>query len=336
MAVLVSGASGFIGSHTCVELLNVGEDVIGFDNFYNSKDDIPKKIEKLTGKSLKFYKADMCVKADIHKIFTENEIDSVIHFAGYKAVGESVAKPLMYYGNNIDGTVVLLEAMKEFGCDRFVFSSSATVYKFPAVSPAIKEDFELTATNHPYGTTKMIIENICRDVSISDDKFACALLRYFNPVGAHDSGVIGENPNGIPNNLMPIVLKAVTGQLPSMTVFGNDYPTPDGTCIRDYLHVVDLAKAHVAALNKVREEGFSGCAEYNLGTGKGTSVLELLTAFEKVNGLKIPYIIGKRRPGDAAEYYAVPEKAEQELGWRAELNIEDMCKSAYDFAVKNA
>lgn len=331
MAILVTGGAGFIGSHTCVELLEAGEEIVVVDNYFNAKPRVLDAIKSITGGSFKFYENDVCDKAAMQRIFAENEIESVIHFAGYKAVAESVMKPLMYYENNVHGTCVLLEAMREAGCKRLVFSSSATVYGIPEELP-LRETSPLNVLN-PYGRTKLMIEDICRDLCVSDDTWSIALLRYFNPVGAHDSGLIGDDPNGIPNNLMPIILRVATGKNPNLSVTGNDYPTPDGTGIRDYLHVVDLARGHVSAVKKVR--GDTGAHAYNLGTGKGYSVLEIISTFERVNNMKIPYVITARRPGDAAASYADPGKAERELGWRAKRGLEEMCGSALRFAMNN-
>ncbi len=328
MAILVTGGTGFIGSHTVVELLNAGEDVVVVDNFYNSKPGVINAIKEITGKGFGFYEGDVCDKALVERIFAENFIEAVIHFAGYKAVGESVVKPIMYYRNNIDSTLSLIEVMQKYGCKKFVFSSSATVYGIPEKVP-VSEDAPLSAIN-PYGSTKLMIENIFRELCRADESWSVALLRYFNPIGAHESGLLGEDPNGIPNNLMPIILNAVTGKTANMSVFGNDYPTADGTCIRDYIHVVDLAKGHVAAINKLKN-GLKGAEPYNLGTGKGYSVLDIINAFEKVNNVKIPYVIAQRRPGDAAECYSNPAKANKELGWTAEKNIEDMCADAWHY-----
>lgn len=328
MAVLVTGGTGFIGSHTVVELLNSNEDVIVIDNFFNSKPGVINAIQDITGKGFGFYEGDVADKELLRKIFRENFIEEVIHFAGYKAVGESCEKPIMYYRNNIDSTLSLLEVMEEFGCRRLVFSSSATVYGIPKKVP-VTEDFPLSSIN-PYGSTKLMIENICRELCQADDRWSIALLRYFNPIGAHESGKIGEDPNGIPNNLMPIILKVASGKRPNLSVFGNDYPTPDGTCIRDYIHVVDLAKGHLAAIASVRKK--KGAIPYNLGTGKGYSVLEIISAFEKVNNIKVPYVIAGRRAGDAAECYSNPAKANKELKWKAEKSIEQMCRDAWNFA----
>ena len=331
MAILVTGGTGYIGSHTCIELLKAGEDIVVMDNFYNSKPKAVQLIKEISGKDFRFYEADMCCPSDMEKIFAENEIEAVIHFAGYKAVAESVREPLMYYRNNLGGTFNLLETMKKYGCKKLIFSSSATVYGIPETVP-VDESFPLSAIN-PYGNTKLIIEDMCRDICHADSDWSVALLRYFNPIGAHESGKIGEDPNGIPNNLMPIIINVCTGKQDKLTVFGNDYPTPDGTCIRDYIHVVDLALGHIAALKSVREK--KGAIPYNLGTGKGYSVLEILNAFMKVNGVDIPYVIGGRRPGDAAECYSVPDKAAKELGWKAERSLEQMCRDSWNFVVKS-
>ena len=328
MAILVTGAAGFIGTHTCVELLNAGEEIVCFDNFHNSKMSAVEAVKKLTGKDFKFYEADMLDKDAMERIFDENEITEVIHFAGLKAVGESVQIPMTYYHNNITGTLILLEVMARHNCKRIVFSSSATVYGSPKEVP-IREDFPLSTTN-PYGSTKLMIENILRDVWVSDHEWSIALLRYFNPVGAHESGAIGEDPNGIPNNLMPRLLDVALGKTKSITVFGDDYPTKDGTGVRDYIHVVDLAKGHLAAIAKVRAE--KKCDAYNLGTGNGYSVFDIIHALEKAVGFEIPYTITPRRPGDIAECYADPAKAKAELGWEAKWGIEKMCTDAWNFA----
>ena len=328
MAILVTGGAGFIGSHTCVELLNAGEEIVVMDNFYNSNAMALDGIRKITGKDFKFYEADMLDIAAVDRIFAENDIEQVIHFAGYKCVPESVSKPLMYYSNNLRGTFNILETMKKYGCIKFVFSSSATVYGIPETVP-VKEDFPLSAIN-PYGSTKLIIENLCREMYNADKTWTMILLRYFNPVGAHSSGLIGEDPNGIPNNLMPIVLDKASGKRDKLEVAGDDYPTPDGSCVRDYIHVVDLAKGHVAAVRKARKLD-GGCPAYNLGTGKGYSVKEILDTFQRVNGIDLGYTIGARRPGDAATTYSDPSLAEKELGWKAELGIEEMCRDAWHF-----
>lgn len=327
MKILVTGGCGFIGSHTCCELLDNDYEVVIIDNLCNSKRNVVDKIKKITGKDVTFYEDDVCDKEALRKIFTNHKIDAVIHFAGLKAVGESVAKPLMYYRNNLDSTLSLLEVMNEFDCKKIVFSSSATVYGTPKSLP-IKEDFPLSTTN-PYGSTKLMIEDIMRDLYVSDNDWSIALLRYFNPIGAHKSGLIGENPNGIPNNLMPYIIKVATGELPELNVFGNDYDTPDGTGVRDYIHVVDLARGHIKAIEKVLSTKEIDC--YNLGTGKGYSVLDLVKTFERVNNVKINYRITGRRPGDIAACYADPEYAFKKLGWKAERDIEEMCKDSYNF-----
>ncbi|MBO5412847.1 MAG: UDP-glucose 4-epimerase GalE [Clostridia bacterium] len=330
MSILVTGGAGFIGSHTVVELLEKGEELVIVDNFCNSSPEVLDKIKEITNKDFKFYEVDLLDEEKLEEVFKENNIESVIHFAGLKAVGESVAKPIEYYHNNITGTLVLLKLMKKYNCKKIVFSSSATVYGNPASLP-IKEDFPLSTTN-PYGSTKLMIEQILQDVSVADADFSVAILRYFNPIGAHESGLIGEVPNGIPNNVMPYILKVASGEYEALTVFGNDYNTPDGTGVRDYIHVVDLAKGHLKALDKIREE--KGVKIYNLGTGNGYSVLDLVTNFEKVNGVKVNYKIGARRPGDIAACYADPSKARDELGWVAEKGIEEMCKDAWRFVKK--
>ena len=328
MVILVTGGAGYIGSHTCVELLEKGEELVVIDNFCNSKPEVLDKIKEITKKDFKFYKVDLLDKPGLEKVFQENDIKEVIHFAGLKAVGESVQKPLLYYHNNITGTIMLLEVMKKYNCKKIVFSSSATVYGLPKTVP-ITEDFPLSTTN-PYGSTKLFIEQILKDVCTADKEFAVILLRYFNPIGAHKSGLIGEDPKGIPNNLMPYIMKVAAGELEVLNVFGNDYPTPDGTGIRDYLHVVDLAKGHVAALKKVLQLE-NGVFVYNLGSGKGISVLELVNTFEKVNGIKVNYRIADRRPGDLAEMFADPSKAYRELGWKTEKTVEDMCRDSWNF-----
>lgn len=326
--ILVTGGTGYIGSHTVVELVENGEDVVIVDNFSNSSPDVLDRLEEITGKRVRFYEVDILDEEKLEQVFKENEIESVIHFAGLKAVGESVAKPVEYYHNNITGTLVLLKLMQKYNCKKIVFSSSATVYGNPEKLP-IKEDFPLSTTN-PYGSTKLMIENILQDVNVADQDFRVAILRYFNPIGAHKSGLIGERPNGIPNNVMPYIVKVATGEYEKLTVFGNDYPTPDGTGIRDYIHVVDLAQGHLKALDKIREE--KGVKIYNLGTGHGYSVLDLVQNFEKTNNIKVNYVIGARRPGDIPACYADASKAEKELGWKAEKNIEDMCKDTWHFA----
>lgn len=316
MSILVTGGAGFIGSHTVVELLNKNEDIIIVDNFINSKPEVLDKIKQITNKDFKFYEVDLLDEAKLEKVFKENEIEAVIHFAGLKAVGESVEKPIEYYHNNITGTLVLLKLMKRYNCKKIIFSSSATVYGTPKEVP-IKEDFPLSTTN-PYGSTKLMIEQILQDVCIADKEFCAILLRYFNPIGAHKSGLIGEEPNGIPNNLMPYINQVALGKLDYLNVFGNDYPTIDGTGVRDYIHVVDLANGHVKALEKARK--MQGAEAYNLGTGKGYSVLEIVKAFENATGMKVKYEITERRSGDIAECYADPSKALKELGGKQKKN----------------
>ena len=331
MNILVTGGAGFIGSHTVVELLEDEQNVIVVDNLSNSSKEALDRVEDITGKSLTFYKTDLLDKDELDDIFNQHDIDSVIHFAGFKAVGESVEKPLDYYHNNITGTLYLCEVMKKHGVNDIVFSSSATVYGDPHTVP-IKEDFPITATN-PYGRTKLFIEEILRDLHTSDETWNVALLRYFNPVGAHESGRIGEDPNDIPNNLMPYITQVAVGKLAELSVFGDDYPTHDGTGVRDYIHVVDLAKGHLSALEKLRDN--PGVVTYNLGTGKGYSVLDVVNAFEEASGQEIPYKITDRRPGDVASCYADPSKAEEELGWTAERDIYDMCKDAWRWQSQN-
>ena len=332
MSILVTGGAGYIGSHTVVELLNRKEEIIIVDNFCNSKPEMLDKIKMITNMDFKFYEVDLLDKEGLNKVFEENpNIDSVIHFAGLKAVGESVAKPIEYYHNNITGTLILLDVMKQHNCKKMVFSSSATVYGDPATVP-IREDFPLSTTN-PYGSTKLMIEQILKDVYISDNDWSIILLRYFNPIGAHESGLIGENPNGIPNNLLPYINQVACGKLDYLRVFGNDYNTIDGTGVRDYIHVVDLAKGHLKALDKARN--FNGVEAYNLGTGTGYSVLQIVKAFEDANNIEIKYKIVERRPGDIATCYADPSKAKNELGWEAKKSIEDMCKDSWRFT-KNA
>lgn len=327
MKILVTGGTGYIGSHTCVELLNAGYEVVIIDNLYNSKLEVVDKIEQLTNKKFAFYENDVCDEEAVRRVFMEHKIDAVIHFAGYKAVGESVAKPLMYYQNNIDSTIVLCKVINEFNCKRIVFSSSATVYGDPASLP-IKEDFPLSTTN-PYGTTKLFIERILTDLQFADKEWSVGLLRYFNPIGAHESGLLGESPNDIPNNLMPYIVKVANKELPHLNVFGNDYNTPDGTGVRDYIHVVDLALGHIKAVEKITQE--KGVKTYNLGTGKGFSVLDLVKTFARVNEIDVPYVITDRRPGDIAACYADPAKARDELGWEAHKGIEEMCRDSWNF-----
>ena len=328
MSILVTGGTGYIGSHTVVELINSGYDVVVVDNLSNSKEKTLDYIEKITGKRPKFYKADILDKEALRKVFEENkDIEATIHFAALKAVGESVEKPIEYYINNISGTLCLLSIMKEFNVKKIVFSSSATVYGDPASVP-IKEDFPKSATN-PYGQTKLMIEQILSDLYISDKDWSVILLRYFNPIGAHISGLIGESPNGIPNNLMPYINQVALGKLDHLRVFGNDDNTHDGTGVRDYIHVVDLAKGHIKAIE--RAKNITGVEAYNLGTGKGYSVLDIVKNFEKATGVKIKYEITPRRPGDIAECYADPSKAYNILNWKAEKNLEDMCKDSWRF-----
>lgn len=331
MKILVTGGLGYIGSHTAVELLNHDYEVIVIDNLDNSQIEVRDKIEDITGKKIEFIEGDVCDKNIMDDIFKNNHIDAVIHFAGYKAVGESVEKPLMYYRNNLDSTLTLLEVMSKYNCKRLVFSSSATVYGKPASLP-IKETFPLSTTN-PYGTTKLMIEDILRDVYHSDNEWSIAILRYFNPVGAHPSGLIGENPNGIPNNLMPYIVKVADGELECLSVFGNDYDTVDGTGVRDYIHVVDLSKGHIKAIDYILTH--KGIDEYNLGTGRGYSVLELVKAFERVNGVKVNYKIAPRRAGDIDACYADSTKAKEILNWEATFGVDEMCKDAYHFVIKN-
>ena len=332
MAILVTGGAGYIGSHTVVELLEAGEDIVIVDNFVNSKPEALDKIKKITGKDFKFYEVDILDEEKLEKVFKENNIESVIHFAGLKAVGESVVKPIEYYHNNITGTLVLLKLMKKYNCKKIVFSSSATVYGDPEIVP-ITEECKTGRTTNPYGTTKLFIERILQDVYVADNEFSIALLRYFNPIGAHESGLIGEDPNDIPNNLMPYITGVASGKLEILSVFGNDYPTKDGTGVRDYIHVVDLAKGHLKALAKIREE--AGVKIYNLGTGHGYSVLDLVNTFQKVNNVEVKYKIVGRRAGDIAICYADPSKAKKELGWVAEKGIEDMCRDSWNFIVLN-
>ncbi len=333
MKILVTGGTGYIGSHTVVELLNNNYEVVIVDNLCNSKKEVVEKIKTITNKDVKFYENDVCDKDALRTIFKENNIDAVIHFAGLKAVGESVKIPLTYYHNNLESTIALLEVMNEFNCKNIVFSSSATVYGVQE-SPKYVETMHRGETSSPYGTTKAMIEKIMEDLYQADNEWTITLLRYFNPVGAHESGLIGENPNGIPNNLMPYILKVAIGELPQLTIFGNDYETPDGTCIRDYIHVVDLAKGHLKAIDYALEHK-GKVHVYNLGSGKGVSVQEIVDAFEHANNLKLNYRYGDRREGDLPEFYADPSKALKDLGWKTEKSIEDMCKDAYNFITKN-
>ncbi len=329
MKILVSGGTGYIGSHTVVELLNNGHEVVIFDNLYNSSIEVLDKIKEITGKDVKFYKADMLDPESMRVIFEENTFDAVIHFAGLKAVGESVKKPLMYYENNIGGTLNLCKLMNEYGCKRIIFSSSATVYGNPAFIPITEECPKGICTN-PYGWTKHMIEQILTDFYTADNEWSVILLRYFNPIGAHESGLLGEVPNGIPNNLMPYIMQVASGKLPELGVFGDDYDTPDGTGVRDYIHVVDLARGHVNSVDKVMSG--TGVNVYNLGTGIGYSVLDIVNAFKKVNNIDVPYSIKPRREGDIAMCYADPAKAEKELGWKAQYDLTKMCQDSWNFA----
>ena len=328
MLILLPGGAGFIGSHTAVELLNAGKEVIIIDNFSNSKPEVLEAIKKITGKDFKFYNIDYMDRGNLEKVFEENKIEAVLNFAGYKAVGESVKEPIKYYTNNISGALVLLDTMKKYNVKKFIFSSSATVYGEPEKMP-ITEEFKTGGTTNPYGTTKLFIEQILKDIYTSDDTWDICILRYFNPIGAHESGLLGEDPQGIPNNLMPYIVRVASGELKELSVFGNDYKTHDGTGVRDYIHVVDLAKGHVLALNKLEKEG-QGLYIYNLGTGTGYSVLDIVKAFEKATGVKVPYKIAPRRPGDIAMCYADPTKAYKELGWKATKTLEDMCRDSWN------
>lgn len=332
MRVLVTGGTGFIGSETVIKLLQNGHEAVIVDNLSNSKKEVIDRIGEIAGKRPSFYQVDCCDYPAFKKVFEENRFDAVIHFAGLKAVGESVSKPIEYYSNNLISTCNLLRLMKEYGVKNLVFSSSATVYGTPKRVPLYETDPVESATN-PYGETKVMIERIIEDACKADSSFNAALLRYFNPIGAHPSGLLGEDPNGIPNNLLPYVSQVAIGKLPCLKVFGDDYPTVDGTGVRDYIHVLDLARGHVLTLNKLKEN--PGLVVYNLGTGKGTSVLELVKAFEEANGVKIPYVIGPRRPGDVAENYANCDKAKRELGFEAKLTVKDACLDAYNFQRKN-
>ncbi|XOF32533.1 MAG: UDP-glucose 4-epimerase GalE [Candidatus Electrothrix sp. YB6] len=334
MHILVTGGAGYIGSHTCLELLNSGHEVTVIDNLCNAGQEGLRRVERLTGRSLRFFQIDLLDADAVDAVFRQTpEAEAVIHFAGLKAVGESVAKPLLYYQNNLTGTINLCRIMQEHGVKNMVFSSSATVYGDPASVP-ITEDFPLLRCTNPYGRTKAMIEEILRDLHTADTAWNIALLRYFNPVGAHESGDIGEDPNGIPNNLMPYISQVAVGKLEQLSVFGNDYPTPDGTGVRDYIHVVDLAKGHLCALEKLA--GWSGgVLAYNLGTGQGYSVLEMIRAFEKAAGKKVPYIIAPRRPGDIAQCYADPTRAAQELGWKSERGLDAMCTDTWNWQSKN-
>ena len=332
MSILVTGGAGYIGSHTCVELLNAGYEVVVIDNLYNSSEEALRRVEKITGKTVKFYEGDLLNREDVEKVFEQESIDSVIHFAGLKAVGESVAKPLEYYHNNITGTLILCDVMRQHGCKNIVFSSSATVYGDPAFVPITEECPKGKITN-PYGQTKGMLEQILTDLYVGDPEWKVILLRYFNPIGAHKSGLIGEDPKGIPNNLVPYIAQVSVGKLEKLGVFGNDYPTPDGTGVRDYIHVVDLAVGHVKAIEKMNS--LEGVEIYNLGTGKGYSVLEVLHAYEKACGKTLPYEIKERRPGDIPTCYADSAKAKRELGWEAQYGIEEMCEDSYRWQSMN-
>ena len=332
MSILVTGGAGYIGTHTCVELLNAGEEIVVLDNFCNASPVACDRVREITGKDFPLETCDIRDAEGLRRVFDRYEIESVIHFAGLKAVGESVRKPLEYYDNNIGGTVTLLEVMKEKGVKTIVFSSSATVYGENNPVP-FREDMPTGGTTNPYGTTKAFIEQILKDVCVSDPEWSVSLLRYFNPIGAHESGRIGEAPNGIPNNLMPYVAQVAVGKREKLSVFGNDYPTPDGTGVRDYIHVVDLAKGHLCALRRARQ--VKGCEIYNLGTGRGVSVLELVHAFEAASGVRIPYEITARRPGDIAECYADADKARDVLGWTAEKTTEDACRDTWRWQKNN-
>ena len=334
MAILLPGGAGYIGSHTAVELLNSGKEIIIVDNFSNSKPDVIDKIKKITGKDFKFYELDYLNREKLEKVFKENKIDAVLNFAGFKAVGESVEKPLEYYHNNITGCLILLETMRKYNVKKFIFSSSATVYGEPEKIP-LTEECRTGGTTNPYGTSKLFIEQILKDLYKSDNTWDICILRYFNPVGAHESGLIGEEPKGVPNNLMPYVARVAAGTLKELSVFGNDYDTPDGTGVRDYIHVVDLAKGHVCALEKLDKEQ-KGLFIYNLGTGKGYSVLDMVKAFEKSTGRKVPYKIVERREGDIATCYADPKKAREELGWVATKTLDDMCRDSWHYIEKSS
>ena len=332
MSVLVTGGLGYIGSHTCVELMNAGQEIVVVDNLYNCKKSSYDRIKALTGKDFSFYECDIRNKEGLNEVFEKENITSVIHFAGLKAVGESVRKPLECFDNNITGTLVVLDVMRKHNCKKIVFSSSATVYGMNNVSP-LTEDMEVGGVTNPYGRTKFMIECILKDLYVSDNSWSICLLRYFNPIGAHKSGTMGEDPNGIPNNLMPYITQVAIGKLDHLNVFGDDYDTPDGTGVRDYIHVVDLALGHIKAVEKV--EGEDGLFIYNLGTGVGYSVLDVVKAFEKASGKKIPYVIGPRRDGDIATCYSDPSKALKELGWKAERGIEEMCEDSWRWQSQN-
>lgn len=332
MNILLSGGAGYIGTHTIIELYNAGHEVVVVDNFYNAQPEALRRVARITGREVVFVEADIRDRKALDMVFTDHRIDAVINFAGLKAVGESVAKPLEYYENNMNGVFVLLDVMRGHGCKNIIFSSSATVYGDPAVIP-ITEDCPKGQCTNPYGWTKSMLEQVLTDVQKADTAWNVVLLRYFNPIGAHRSGLIGENPNGIPNNLMPYITQTAIGMRKELGIFGNDYDTPDGTGVRDYIHVVDLAKGHVCALKAIREN--KGLAIYNLGTGHGYSVLDTVKAFEKVNGLKVPYVFMPRRPGDIATCYCNPARAKAELGWEAQYDLEDMCRDSWNFQKNN-
>lgn len=328
MSVLVTGGAGYIGSHTAVELLNAGKDIVIIDDFSNSKPEVLENIKKITGKDFKFYEMDYADREKLEKVFEENNIDSVMNFAGFKAVGESTKKPIEYYINNVSGALILFDTMRKYNVKKFVFSSSATVYG-PENPIPYKEDMPVGTASSPYGSTKIFIEQILKDIYKADNEWSVALLRYFNPIGSHESGLLGEEPQGIPNNLMPYIVRVACGQLKELSVFGGDYDTPDGTCIRDYLHVVDLAKGHIKALDKLNEG--NGVYIYNLGTGVGYSVLDVVNTFMKATGKDVPYKITERRAGDLPAFYADATKAEKELGWKAEKSLEDMCRDSWHY-----
>lgn len=330
--VLLAGGAGYIASHTAIELMEAGYDVISADCYYNSKPEVFNRIEKITGIKVKNYDVDVCDMEALDKVFAENRIDAVIHFAGYKAVGESVAKPMMYYENNLDSTFSLIKVMRKYGCDNIVFSSSATVYGMQEVVPFV-ETMQTGPCTNPYGWTKLMNEQILIDAAKADEALSVVLLRYFNPVGAHESGLIGEDPSGIPNNLMPFISQVAVGKREHLNVFGDDYDTPDGTGVRDYIHVVDLARAHVKSIDFAL--GHKGTEVFNIGTGVGYSVLDMVKAFEKANNIKVPYVITDRRPGDIATCYADSTKAAELLGWKAEKNLEDMCRDTWNWQKNN-
>ncbi|MCI8554762.1 MAG: UDP-glucose 4-epimerase GalE [Clostridiales bacterium] len=332
MAILITGGCGYIGSHTCIELLKAGQEIVVLDNYDNAKPEALRRVQELAGKTFPFYECDIRDEEGLRRLFAAHTIDAVIHFAGLKAVGESVQKPLAYYDNNVSGTVTLCRVMAEAGCKRIVFSSSATVYGMSNPSP-LKEDMPTGAVTNPYGRTKYIIEEILKDVCVSDPEWTAVLLRYFNPIGAHESGRIGEDPNGIPNNLMPYISQVAIGRLERLAVFGDDYDTPDGTGVRDYIHVVDLAAGHVKAVDYALSH--TGVEIFNLGTGTGCSVLELVNAFQEANGVEVPYTVAPRRAGDIATCYSDPAKAEKLLGWKAVRHVVDMCRDSWRWQSQN-